>query len=144
MRTTSDGRARYQRDCGVVGRERRVACSGAKGSGGRIEKGNAVHFRRGVRGADRRAGKNPGIVDRFCEEAGIVVEWELKEKVWGVAGAAFQGYATRRRKHRGPGRRRLLADFLIRAHAFEGGYKLLTLDGRMYKAAFPRLMMSEV
>jgi predicted nucleic acid-binding protein len=37
------------------------------------------------------------------------------------------------------GERRILTDFLIGAHAFVNGYKLLTLDARVYEAAFPRL-----
>jgi predicted nucleic acid-binding protein len=84
-------------------------------------------------------GRTEEFVDRFCEEAGIVVEWELGEKVWRVAGAAFQGYAARRRKQRRAEARRILADFLIGAHALVNGYKLLTLDARVYRAAFPRL-----
>lgn len=89
-------------------------------------------------------GRTESFVDRFCEEAGIAVEWELREKVWRTAGVAFQAYARRRLKSGEPGSRRLLADFLIGAHAFEGGYKVLTLDSGMYKAAFPRLGIVEV
>lgn len=84
-------------------------------------------------------GRTEKFVDRFCEEAGIVVEWELGEKVWRAAGVAFQGYAARRRKQRHAEARRILADFLVGAHALVNGYKLLTLDARVYQAAFPRL-----
>jgi predicted nucleic acid-binding protein len=84
-------------------------------------------------------GRTEEFVDSFCEEAGIPVEWELGEKVWRAAGAAFQGYAARRRKRRDAMARRILADFLIGAHAFVNGYKLLTLDARIYQASFPRL-----
>jgi len=84
-------------------------------------------------------GRTEEFVDVFCEEAGIVVEWELGEKVWRAAGAAFQGYAARRRKQRDTEPRRVLADFLIGAHALVNGYKLLTLDARIYQASFPRL-----
>jgi predicted nucleic acid-binding protein len=84
-------------------------------------------------------GRTETFIDKFCEEAGIAVEWELGEKVWRMAGAAFQSYAARRRKQKDAGPRRILADFLIGAHALVNGYKLLTLDGRMYEAAFPRL-----
>lgn len=78
------------------------------------------------------------FLDRFCEETGIEVEWELSERMWRVAGAAFQGYASRRKKQRA-GERRILADFLIGAHALLNGYKLLTLDDGLYRAAFPKL-----
>ena len=89
-------------------------------------------------------GRTEAFVDRFCVEAGIAVEWELKERIWRRAGRAFQEYATRRKKQRGAEPRRLLADFLIGAHALENGYKLLTLDGGMYKRAFPGLRLEIV
>jgi predicted nucleic acid-binding protein len=89
-------------------------------------------------------GRTEAFVDRFCEEAGIAVEWELRERIWRKAGVAFQGYATRRKKQSGAEPRRLLADFLIGAHALESGYKLLTLDGGMYRKAFPGLRLEIV
>jgi predicted nucleic acid-binding protein len=89
-------------------------------------------------------GRSEAFVDRFCEEAGIAVEWKLKEKIWRKAGVAFQEYARRRKKQSGAEPRRLLADFLIGAHALENGYKLLTLDGGMYRKAFPSLRLEIV
>ena len=89
-------------------------------------------------------GRTESFVDQFCEDAGIRVDWELKEKVWRTAGAAFQGYAARRKKQRGTQPRRLLADFLIGAHALENGYRLLTLDSGVYQASFPRLTLETV
>ena len=85
--------------------------------------------------------RTEAFVDRFCEEAGIIVEWELKESVWRTAGKAFQNYAGRRKKQGGSEPRRLLADFLIGAHALESGYRLLTADASLYKASFPRLAL---
>jgi predicted nucleic acid-binding protein len=89
-------------------------------------------------------GRTEAFVDRFCEEAGIAVEWELRERIWRKAGVAFQEYARRRKKQSGAAPRRLLADFLIGAHALENGYKLLTLDGGMYRRAFPGLRLEIV
>ena len=89
-------------------------------------------------------GRTEVFVDRFCEEAGIAVEWELKERIWRKAGVAFQEHARRRKKQSGAEPRRLLADFLIGAHALENGYKLLTLDGGMYRKAFPGLRLEIV
>jgi predicted nucleic acid-binding protein len=89
-------------------------------------------------------GRTEAFADRFCEEAGVAVEWELEERIWRRAGAAFQGYATRRKKQSGAEPRRRLADFLIGAHALENGYKLLTLDGGMYRRAFPGLRLEIV
>ena len=88
-------------------------------------------------------GRSETFVDRFCEEAGIVVEWELGEKAWRKAGEAFQSYAARRKQKDGEPRR-ILADFLIGAHALVNGYKLLTLDAGTYQASFPRLQIVEL
>jgi|SRR5208282_1598209 len=84
-------------------------------------------------------GRTEAFLDLFCEETGIGVEWELEERIWRAAGAAFQGYAARRKNQKAEEPRRILADFLIGAHALVQGYTLLTLDERMYRAAFPRL-----
>jgi len=89
-------------------------------------------------------GRSETFVDRFCEETGIAVEWEIGETAWRAAGAAFQGYAARRRKQKGAEARRILADFVIGAHALVNGYKLLTLDARMYQVPFPRLGILEL
>jgi hypothetical protein len=89
-------------------------------------------------------GRTEEFVDRFCEETGIAVEWEIGERAWRAAGTAFQGYAGRRRKQKGVGARRILADFVIGAHALVNGYKLLTLDARVYQASFPRLGIATV
>jgi predicted nucleic acid-binding protein len=79
------------------------------------------------------------FLDRFCEDTGISVEWELSEEIWRGAGRAFQRYAAQRKKQPGPAPRRILADFLIGAHALVNGYQLLTLDEGTYRASFPRL-----
>jgi len=87
-------------------------------------------------------GRTEQFIDRFCEEAGIVVEWELGERAWRAAGAGFQGYAVRRRGQKAGEPRRILADFVIGAHALVNGYKLLTLDASVYQASFPRLAIA--
>jgi predicted nucleic acid-binding protein len=87
-------------------------------------------------------GRTAAFVDRFCEETGIVVEWVMGEKAWRAAGTAFQGYAARRRKQKGTEARRILADFVIGAHALVNGYKLLTLDAGIYQASFPKLAIA--
>ena len=84
------------------------------------------------------------FVDRFLEAAGIEVEWEINERLLRAAGLAFRSYADRRRKQRGVEPRRILADFLVGAHAMLNEYRLLTLDTGMYRAAFPRLELVEV
>lgn len=79
------------------------------------------------------------FLDTFFHETGITVEWILDEMVWRAAGHAFRAYAARRRKRgiEGPGQ--ILTDFLIGAFALRYGFQLLTLDRRLYRAAFPGL-----
>ena len=95
-------------------------------------------FRVKLRGYDQEE------VNRFLEETGIAVEWDLNEPVWRSAGRSFQGYAERRRRQRASEARRILADFLIGGHAEVRGYRLLTLDERLYRAAFPKLMIESI
>ena len=89
-------------------------------------------------------GRTEAFVGSFFEETGIAVDWDLDEPVWRSAGRAFQSYAERRRRQRDAGARRILADFLIGAHAQNRGYRLLTLDERLYKAAFPSLTIETI
>lgn len=83
--------------------------------------------------------RNETFLDSFFKETGISVDWNLDEAVWRTAGKAFQHFVARRRKQRDSGPRRILADFLIGAHALQNGFRLLTLDNHIYSAAFPRL-----
>jgi predicted nucleic acid-binding protein len=85
--------------------------------------------------------RNEAFVDSFCRETGISIDWKLDEAVWRAAGRAFRTYVGRRKKQRGAGPRRILADFLIGAHALQNGFRLLTLDDGLYRAAFPRLVI---
>lgn len=84
------------------------------------------------------------FLDEFLKDTGIAVDWTTNESVWRVAGKAFQRYANRRRKKPVGGPRRILADFLIGAHALEKDYCLLTLDDGIYRAAFPKLQIVKV
>lgn len=85
------------------------------------------------------AGRTESFLDAFFRETSIAVDWNLEERVWRLAGQVFQHYATRRRKQRGPGPRRILADFVIGAYAVTNKFSLLTLDEGIYRAAFPSL-----
>jgi predicted nucleic acid-binding protein len=88
--------------------------------------------------------RTESFLDAFLQETGITVEWEMDELCWRTAGRAFQTYAARRQRRTASGPRRILADFLIGAHALRNGYTLLTLDARLYKSAFPRLAIISV
>jgi len=89
-------------------------------------------------------GRGEAFVSSFLEENGIAIDWNLHEGIWRSAGRAFQAYAERRRKQRDQGTRRLLVDFLIGAHAHIRGYRLLSLDERLYRAAFPTLKVETI
>jgi len=89
-------------------------------------------------------GRTEKMLDEFFGATGILVEWQLSEQIWRTAGRAFQEYARRRRKKKAEMPRRILADFLIGAHAAVHHYPLLTLDRRLYRAAFPKLKIVEL
>jgi hypothetical protein len=88
-------------------------------------------------------GRDETFLDAFFRDTGITVDWNLDETVWRTAGRAFQKYTARRRRQHDSGPRRILADFLIGAHAFERGCSLLTFDDRLYRSAFPDLRIAE-
>jgi len=88
--------------------------------------------------------RTESFLDAFLKETRIAVEWEMDETIWRIAGRAFRTYAAQRRKHAASAPRRILADFLIGAHALRNGYTLVTLDSRLYKSAFPRLTIVNV
>ncbi len=85
--------------------------------------------------------RSEAFVNSFFGETGIAVDWDVTEQLWRLAGRAFQSYAERRRKQRDKGARRILADFVIGAHAMVNGYRLLTLDEGLYRTAFPALSL---
>jgi len=84
-------------------------------------------------------GRSELFLNKFLRETTIMVDWDLGEEVWRTAARAFQAYAERRRKQRDSGARRILADFLIGAHAQVRGFRFLTCDERLYRTAFPHL-----
>jgi predicted nucleic acid-binding protein len=84
-------------------------------------------------------GRNGDDLRLLFADLGISVEWQLEEADWQAAGLAYQGYVARRRASSGGLPRRIATDFLIGAHASVRNYTLLTLDKRLYSAAFPNL-----
>jgi predicted nucleic acid-binding protein len=89
-------------------------------------------------------GRTEDFVNAFLSENRIAIDWNLEEPIWRAAGRAFQAYSERRRSQGDRGTRRLLADFLIGAHAQIRGYRLLSLDERVYRAAFPELKLEVI
>lgn len=86
-------------------------------------------------------GRQPEMVETFFSEKGIGVSWEIGRDVWRAAGIRYGAYAhDRRRQGAAPGPRRILADFLVGAHALHlGGKTLLTTDTRIFANYFPEL-----
>ena len=69
----------------------------------------------------------------------IDVDWTLTAVTWQLAAKRYRDYAGRRRKSRGGHPKRLLADFIVGAHATRAARRLLSFDKRIYHAAFPEL-----
>ena len=86
-------------------------------------------------------GANEAYVRGVLNATGVVVDLKLEEKLWSEAGLRFARYAARRRQSTGIGPRRLLADFLIGAHALVQADRLLTLDTQVYRRDFPELRL---
>lgn len=79
-------------------------------------------------------------IDTFLHRTHIETDWALDRSIWVTAALAYRSYAQRRRAQRGdPGPRRILADFIIGAHAVELASALLTFDDGIYRASFPTL-----
>jgi predicted nucleic acid-binding protein len=75
----------------------------------------------------------------FLEDFGIEVDWLIPEEVWVEAGLAR---ATHLRYRADPNsRKRLIADFVIGAHALVRGFKLCTFDPKGFRTAFPNLAL---
>jgi predicted nucleic acid-binding protein len=79
------------------------------------------------------------FVDDFLDETEIAIDFDIGEPVWREASVRFAKYAARRRASRGGSPKRLLADFIVGAHALIRADRLLTLDASWYEMYFPEL-----
>jgi predicted nucleic acid-binding protein len=82
-------------------------------------------------------------VERCLQREKICVEWDLGEPAWRLSGERYKEHCTRRRERGSPeqGSRRILADFLIGAHASVNGFELVTFDQRLFRIAFPEVIL---
>ncbi len=84
--------------------------------------------------------RSPAIIDAFLQETPVRVDWELDEAVWRAAGLAYRAYGQQRRTEAdGLAPRRILADFIIGAHALHRRATLLTWDDSVYRTYFSSL-----
>src|SRR5258706_12431595 len=79
------------------------------------------------------------FVDDFLSSTRISIDFDLGEPVWREASLRFAKYATSRRVALGGRAKRLLADFIVGAHALLSADRLLTLDRSCYSRDFPDL-----
>jgi predicted nucleic acid-binding protein len=82
---------------------------------------------------------NAQRVEHLLEEMNITIDFDLGEDVWRLAATSFSAYALRRRRSGGGSPKRLLADFVIAAHAMLKADRLMTRDPARYKLDFPKL-----
>jgi len=87
-------------------------------------------------------GMTSTFLNQFLSATRIEVGLHMDESVWTEAGQRFARYASRR--HRDPNGhdpRRLLADFVVGAHALVHADRLLTFDIGIFKRNFPELRL---
>lgn len=86
-------------------------------------------------------GATEAFVNDFLDQTGITVDFKLEKAAWIEAGRRFARYASRRGKSSHPEAKRLLADFLVGAHALMQADRLMTLDPSRYKRDFPEVRL---
>ena len=86
-------------------------------------------------------GASEAYVRGFLEATGVKIDMKIEERVWTIAGLRYARFAVRRRQATGEGPKRMLADFLIGAHALVQAERLLTLDPKRYNQDFPELRL---
>jgi predicted nucleic acid-binding protein len=67
----------------------------------------------------------------LLDETGVQLHWQMPEDIWERAGIYSRLYADKRRNGILP--RRILADFLIAAHAEYHKFDIMSFDETVYK-----------
>jgi predicted nucleic acid-binding protein len=84
--------------------------------------------------------RSSALVDAFLAQTPVRVDWSLEEAIWRAAGLAYRAYAQQRQADIAQvTARRILADFVIGAHAVQRQATLLTWDEGIYNTYFPGL-----
>ncbi len=91
-------------------------------------------------GARRRGGL--GDRDALLNDLRVRIDWMLSESIWRLAADRFGEYGVRRRRSGSESPRRLIAEFVIGAHAVSLG-ALLTRDAAFFRRTFPELDVRE-
>ena len=81
------------------------------------------------------------FIQEFLHTSGIIVDYAFPQELWSIAGERFAQYADRRRTATSSQPRRILADFLLGAHALVQADRLMTLDTAFYERNFPELAL---
>jgi predicted nucleic acid-binding protein len=89
-------------------------------------------------------GASEEFIDKFLATAGIDVDFRLPDEIWSLTSERFAKYADRRRRTGGDLPRRILADFLIGAHARFQADRLMTMDTAFFARNFPELRLLSV
>lgn len=79
------------------------------------------------------------FVENFLKRARVEVDFRMDQRLCREAGSRFKAHSRRRQKARSGLPRRIVADFLIGAHALLHASRLLTWDAEDYKRDFPEL-----
>ena len=78
-------------------------------------------------------------IEKWLDTQEVGVIWDMPDIVWDSAGIAFGRYAVLRRG--GQVSRRIVADFLIAAHAEHHQLEMLTFDDTVFNSVFPRVVL---
>jgi predicted nucleic acid-binding protein len=83
------------------------------------------------------------FVDDFLAVTNINVDFEMPKKIWQLAGLHFSHYARRRKIATGEAPRRLMADFVIGAHAMLCADRLISFNTKDFRKDFPELTVMD-